>query len=314
MPPQRRRDAGFPCAKCGGLGPFSSNQKTKGVSRRCTNCVGGGASSAFKCRTCDQAFRDQNALNEHSKTHRERNFPCPGCKKMYRGMADTASHFESGGCSACRGKSNARKAAYQLVAGQQGGSNFLANDTKLLTMSADGGVQAGGYSEKGPNYCCPACRRKFKDLSGLMQHTQSRPACRESGQQVNLRLGVSPPSVQRMKFYHGTTWDRANSIQSDGFLPSEVGCLGRGVYVARVEKARKFAEKGAREMSHSHGGLVELLVTVRNPKYVQYNDTGWQREGYDACRTEQTTASTNMEWCISNPSAIEVTSVTPVHF
>ena len=57
---------------------------------------------------------------------------------------------------------------------------------------------------------------------------------------------------------------------------------------------------------------MELLVTVKNPKFVSGNDKGWQAEGYDACRAESTSASTHMEWCIKDPKQIKVLRVTPV--
>ena len=232
---------------------------------------------------------------------------------MYRGMTDGAAHFESGSCQSCLGGENARKAAYQLVKGQAGGSSFLANPL-MLTMN---GYSDGGYSADGPNYKCPGCEKTFSMLSSLMQHTQNRPQCLSRGEHVNLRIGgpqssSSQQQPQMMKFFHGTTWEKANQIQRQGFLPSENGCLGRGVYVAREDKATRFARQRANETYASYGGLVELLVTVRNPKYVLQNDGVWQQQGYDACRAERTTASTNMEWCILDPSQIEVIRVTAV--
>ena len=145
-----------------------------------------------------------------------------------------------------------------------------------------------------------------------MQHTQNNPQCMSRGQHVNLRLGNSVPTVQTHKFFHGTTLRRATQIAINGFMPSENGCLGRGVYVAREPKATKFARQRAQETRASFGGLVELLVTFNNPKYVLYNDFSWQDEGYDACRAEKTTASTNMEWCIREPNQIQVIRVIPV--
>ena len=44
-----------------------------------------------------------------------------------------------------------------------------------------------------------------------------------------------------------------------------------------------------------------------------YNDAHWQREGYDACRAEKTSASTNMEWCILEPNQISVVRIHFVH-
>jgi len=302
----------YPCYQCGGWGPFSSNQKRKGEFKRCESCVSGHVESFFRCGTCGKSFRDQNALTQHEHSHRERTFPCPGCGQMYRGMTDTAMHFESGACQACRGTDNARRAAYQLVAGQQNGSAFLSAP-QMLTFNGRMDEQSG-YSDTGHNYCCPGCGKTFAMLSSLMQHT-SNTQCSNSGQHVNLRLGFNggggggASSSQQMRFFHGTTWHAATTIERDGFLPSTNGCLGRGVYVAREEKARRFAQQRARETGSSYGGLVELLVIVRNPKYVLSNDYHWQGEGYDACRAERTSASTNMEWCIADPNAIQVLRV-----
>ena len=103
-----------------------------------------------------------------------------------------------------------------------------------------------GYTEQGNLYKCPACGKGFYNLSGMMAHQQSRPQCRD-GQNVNLRLGHSGGQQQQMRFYHGSAWSNAWSILQNGFIPSESGCLGRGVYVAREDKARRFAEKRARE-------------------------------------------------------------------
>lgn len=148
-------------------------------------------------------------------------------------------HFESGSCNACRGKDAARRAAYDLVANQPGGSRFLTNP-RMLTY--DGQV-GGGYSDSGHNYQCHACGKTFGQLSSFMQHTQNRPACRD-GQHVNanLKLTHSTPQPERLRFFHGTTWAKACAIEQQGFVPSESGCLGRGTYVARQDKARRFAE------------------------------------------------------------------------
>ena len=144
---------------------------------------------------------------------------------MYRGMTDTAAHFESGSCVACRGTDNARRAAYQLVAAAQGGRQFLANQQLLLTHN---GELTGGYNAGGTNYNCPACGKTFSLLTSLLQHQENRAACRANGQNVNLRLGNNAGHTrQTLRFYHGTTWGSAQQIRTNGFIPSESGCLGR---------------------------------------------------------------------------------------
>jgi hypothetical protein len=45
---------------------------------------------------------------------------------------------------------------------------------------------------------------------------------------------------ETLKFFHGTSWDAAQQIKRDGFIESVSGCLGKGIYVARKEKAIRF--------------------------------------------------------------------------
>ena len=71
---------------------------------------------------------------------------------------------------------------------------------------------------------------------------------------------VTEAAWRTLKLYHGTSWEAAQIIQRDGFLPSSVGCLGRGVYAGHMPKALRFAQDGSRH-GGSEGGLVECLVT-----------------------------------------------------
>ena len=91
------------------------------------------------------------------------------------------------------------------------------------------------------------------------------------------------------------------------------GQLGKGVYVARHEKAYRFAENGAWH-DGDEGGLIKVLVNIQNPKYVsEVQRAGhWWDEGYDACRVDSTPLSSNMEWCIRDPAQIRVLSISRV--
>jgi hypothetical protein len=117
--------------------------------------------------------------------------------------------------------------------------------------------------------------------------------------------------AQVLKLFHGTSWTRAQQIQRDGFVESTVGLLGPGIYVAREDKARRFAQDSSRHQG-SAGGLVEVLVTVRNPKYVRSNNKSWRSEGHDACRADETSISPNMEWVIANRSQVDVVRISRV--
>ena len=111
--------------------------------------------------------------------------------------------------------------------------------------------------------------------------------------------------------FHGTSWENAESIERDGFVPSEAGCLGPGIYVGRCDKALRFARDAARH-GGMEGGLVKVRVTIRNPKFVSSDDTTWQDEGHDACRADHTSRSEHMEWCVSDAAQLEVVQITRV--
>ena len=70
---------------------------------------------------------------------------------------------------------------------------------------------------------------------------------------------------ETLKMYHGTSMERARMIMRAGLIASTDGCLGPGIYVARKEKALRFALNNGR-----HGGqenaLVTVLIKFRNPK------------------------------------------------
>ena len=59
-------------------------------------------------------------------------------------------------------------------------------------------------------------------------------------------------------FFHGTSWENAESIQQDGFIPSEAGCLGPGIYVGRFDKALRFARDAERHGSDVGGKAREF--------------------------------------------------------
>ena len=123
-----------------------------------------------------------------------------------------------------------------------------------------------------------------------------------------------------LKLFHGTSWANAQNIQRDGFVASAHGCLGPGVYVGRADKARRFAMgliagaipvTGTPRHGGTAGGLVTVLIDFKNPKYIEGNDSegSWHGEGHDACRSDFTSASQNMEWCVHSPEQVRVVSI-----
>ena len=116
---------------------------------------------------------------------------------------------------------------------------------------------------------------------------------------------------EQLILYHGTSRETAELIRANGFKASTGGCLGPGVYVAHHDKASKFAANCPR-----HGGdagvVVKVKITFSRAKYVRGDDQKWRSEGYDACRAEWTSASTNMEWCLASPTQVEFLAIQSV--
>jgi len=146
-------------------------------------------------------------------------------------------------------------------------------------------------------HSCTRCGARYRS-----RYTGSHPICglcQNAGSIISSSSDSEEPEQQVLRFYHGTSYANAQQIERCGFDESSGGCLGRGVYVAQEGKARGFALTRARR-NNSTGGLVHVLIRFRYPKYVSSNDIGWRDEGYDACRTDSTNFSTNMEWCVSS--------------
>jgi len=117
----------------------------------------------------------------------------------------------------------------------------------------------------------------------------------------------------QVKLFHGTSLRRALQIEKDGFHVSAGGYLGPGVYCADKEKAIGYAIRRTamdpQTRRDAMGGLLELAVRAHNVKYTPAEDREWQSLGYDACRSDRTTQSHKMEWCIKCPRQITVLHV-----
>mmetsp|Transcript_114967 Transcript_114967/g.371698 ORF Transcript_114967/g.371698 Transcript_114967/m.371698 type:complete len:211 (+) Transcript_114967:87-719(+) len=130
------------------------------------------------CPTCERCFQtsanssrgNQNNLQQHMKMHNDRSAQCPACgEQRFRGATGVAIHFESGGCSACRGQDNAEAALYQFVRSNM--PNYLnravcdVNDVTYLCDPSHVPPQA---------YQCRYCDRTFNKFGSLTQHIEDK--------------------------------------------------------------------------------------------------------------------------------------------
>ena len=217
---------------------------------------------------------------------------CAGCYFTGNKKDYSQNQWRKGdGCSLCPDCVDGKT-------GGGGGGGGRGGATYYDESSSDDGYGYGGSS-----FECSQCDRVF--------HEQNYSSARVA-KEARDKHERDAHDRQQLKFYHGTTWARAQKIQREGMIPSEGGCLGPGIYVAREDKARRFAENSGRHGS-ANGGLVEVLVSFCNAKYVGRNDAYWQSEGFDACRASETSASTNMEWCIKDARQVQVLRIEKIN-
>lgn len=172
------------CAACGdweGRAQYSLNQWQKGDGlSRCKHCVSFGRNKSCSCPTCGRTFYGNscdNQLKMHQQTHAPRMVACPICGEVrFRSATNAVQHVESGSCSGCLGKDNARRQIYDFTS--RSAPSMLA--PMLEWHSAD----RSGVPER--PYMCTHCHRTFRAMGDMMQHmAASHPAARS----MQLQLG-----------------------------------------------------------------------------------------------------------------------------
>jgi Zn-finger nucleic acid-binding protein len=144
---------------------YSNNQWRKGDGlSRCWRCVDG-----YVCQVCDRQFEHPNHLKMHMQTHRPRNVACPLCgEERFRSGANAVQHVESGYCTGCRGKSNARQQIHKFVMSQRAMQPYV-NSVPRLTNGGHDDDDVPEYP-----YRCHDCGLNYKNLSQLLQHQDNR--------------------------------------------------------------------------------------------------------------------------------------------
>lgn len=175
---------GRECASCDqwlSNSNFSRNQWLKGPGySKCKSCVGGSQSYgqaasytpsvSYQCQECYREFNSDNELQMHMQVHRPRNVACPVCgDKRFRSSANAVQHVESGYCTGCQGKDNARLQIYQF-ASKSGQMNQYLSETPMLTY---GGNNNNNDVPDYP-YKCRQCNVSYRQLSQLMQHQDNK--------------------------------------------------------------------------------------------------------------------------------------------
>lgn len=123
-------------------------------------------------------------------------------------------------------------------------------------------------------------------------------------------------TTTELVLYHGTSVLLADSVERDGLKESSQGCLGRGVYLASLDKASNFALDAPLRQKGEGAVVFKVMVKITNPKYINGEDRkgDWKREGHDAVRTTGTSFSRREEWCIADPSQCKLVSKAIIYY
>ncbi|TWW70384.1 hypothetical protein D4764_18G0011900 [Takifugu flavidus] len=127
-------------------------------------------------------------------------------------------------------------------------------------------------------------------------------------------LGLCQPQNRRTYImYHGTTRQKARSIQAGGFLQSPDGMLGRGVYLSRnLAKARRYP------INHPENDKAVIKVRVNVGKVIAINYQGhprqktWHDHGYDTAWVPPRCGMVRSgleEDCVWDPRRIQILKV-----
>ncbi|CAM9242899.1 unnamed protein product [Ectocarpus fasciculatus] len=118
-------------------------------------------SHLYPCKECGRKFTAEHSLTQHMKTHRPKTVSCPVCGvTKFASAANAVAHVESGYCSGCRGKDNARSQIY----------NFISHKAPELRTRLIEGPSGSGSSVPDRPYQCTYCGKTFTQLSAQMNH------------------------------------------------------------------------------------------------------------------------------------------------
>lgn len=110
----------------------------------------------------------EESLGMHMQVHRPRDISCPVCgETRFRSGANAVQHVESGFCSGCTGKDNARQQIYNYASNRHETRGLLSHHPMLENGSSSNNVPDLAYQ-------CPECHKMYRNLSQLMQHQDQK--------------------------------------------------------------------------------------------------------------------------------------------
>ncbi|XP_041643552.1 uncharacterized protein LOC121509868 [Cheilinus undulatus] len=132
---------------------------------------------------------------------------------------------------------------------------------------------------------------------------------------VELGASQTPKDSSVYTMYHGTSLPSARLIIANGFVQSQGGMLGKGVYVSRDKKK---AERYPLKSNPSDRVVLELRVQVGRVKRIDQDNHPmqytWSSQGYDTAWVPpncgmRAVPSGLEEDCVFDPKRIEVVGI-----
>ncbi|XP_068178946.1 zinc finger protein 1035 [Antennarius striatus] len=137
---QRMHKSEFQCQACGrgfvSLFALRKHKHTHGKSR------------PYRCPRCDFSFTGPSQLAEHMSTHREENFPCDICNRIFLSKSSRAEH---------------RKCHSKL------GGHYSLSVSRKMHKESDSHPKVSAVNKE-LKYRCGVCSERFRDPEKLSEH------------------------------------------------------------------------------------------------------------------------------------------------
>lgn len=138
---QRMHKSEFQCQACGrgfvSLFALRKHKHTHGKSR------------PYRCSKCHLSFTGPSQLSEHMTTHREENFPCDICNRVFLSKSSRAEHWKSHSRSHDHPPPSFSRKEYEKSPSSSGSLSVFTKELK---------------------YRCGVCNDRFKDPEELSEH------------------------------------------------------------------------------------------------------------------------------------------------
>nr|XP_046255318.1 zinc finger protein 1035 [Scatophagus argus]XP_046255319.1 zinc finger protein 1035 [Scatophagus argus] len=200
---QRMHQSEFQCQACGrgfvSLFALRKHKHTHGKSR------------PYRCSKCHFSFTGPSQLAEHMSTHREENFPCDICNRVFLSKSSRAEHRKNHSKSVDHHPNSISREEHKASASQElkyrcGVCSERFRDPEKLS-------EHGCMAAKERPYSCLDCNKHFLHASHLKKHRTTHQLSRSTSEYACDQCNKSFPSSQQFLSHLNSHVDTAAGIQ-----------------------------------------------------------------------------------------------------